>query len=209
MIVDLIFYDNLQVLQHYAKLLGIDAVIIAKGFKSPREIDALRANAKNYKIPIYICHLLEKPNFEEARLFREKADFISIVSGTANTNKFAVSSSAIDFVISPAGSGRNEFDTAIARIAAENKKPIAVPFQQFLNCNGMQRSMLFKNYFFVVKLMKKFRINALFFSGAKNANEMRMPKNLASFAHLLSFNTEQAERFIERYAETILPKVKK
>ncbi len=202
MIVDMVFYDNLPELRQYAKLLGINAIIIAQNFKSLRDIDALRAEIKKSKFPFYICHLLGGPDQNDAKLFRGKADFIAVVGGSANTNKFAVSSNFVDFVIAPVGYGKNEFDTAIARIAFDNQKPIAIPFAQFLNCSGFQRSMLFKNYLFVVKIMKKFRINALFFSGAKKESELRATKDFASFANLLGFSKEQGERFIERYAES-------
>src|SRR3989338_7564206 len=205
MILDLVFYSDLQSLKRNAKLLGIDAIIIAQNFRSQRDIDALRAEIKKSKFPFYICHLLGEPNQNDAKLFSGKADFIAVLGGSANLNKFAVSSNFVDFLIAPAGYGKNEFDTAIAQIASDNQKPIAIPFAQFLNCSGFQRSMLFKNYFFVVKIMKKFRLNALFFSGAKKESELRAPQDFASFANLLGFSKEQGERFIGRYAETIMP----
>ncbi len=208
MIIDIVFHSDLQALRRNAKLLGIDAIIIAQSFKSQRDIDALRAEIKKSKFPFYICHLLGEPNQNDAKLFRGKADFIAVVGGSANMNKFAVSSNAVDFLIAPAGNGKNEFDTAIAQIASDNQKPIAIPFAQFLNCSGFQRSMLLKNYFFVVKIMKKFRLNALFVSGAKKESELRAPGDFASFANLLGFSREQGGRFIERYAETILPGTK-
>lgn len=209
MILDMVFHSDLQALKRNAKLLGIDAIIIAQSFKSQRDIDALRAEIKKSGFKFYICHLLAGANQNDAKLFRGKADFIAVVGGSANVNKFAVSSNAVDFLIAPAGNGKNEFDTAIAQIASDSQKPIAIPFAQFLNCSGFQRSMLFKNYLFVVKIMKKFRLNALFFSGAKKESEMRAPKDFASFANLLGFSRGQGERFIERYAETILPENKK
>ncbi|MBI2530083.1 MAG: hypothetical protein HYW05_02990 [Candidatus Diapherotrites archaeon] len=209
MIIDLVFYSDLQSLKRHAKLLGIDAIIIAQSFKSQRDIDSLRAEIKKSKFPFYICHLLGEPNQNDAKLFRGKADFIAVIGGSANANKFAVSSNFVDFLIAPAGYGKNEFDTAIAQIASDNQKPIAIPFSQFLNSGGFQRSMLFKNYLFAVKIMKKFRLNALFFSGAKKEGELRAPQDFSAFANLLGFSKEQGGRFIGRYAETILQKVGK
>ena len=110
------------------------------------------------------------------------------------------------FLLTPGDAGKLSFDTAIARLSAENEVPIAVSFADFLRCGKQKRSLLLKNYFMVVKLLKKFRANALFFSGAGKAEELRAVKDLAAFASLLGFSRQQGKRLVERFQPFFLGK---
>ena len=162
---------------------------------SPESFEALRKAQPKARL----CLVLDKPDQRAVQRFRGKADFLAVRGGPVEANKFAVSTKGVDFLLMPCDSGKLSFDTAIARLSAENNVPVAVCFSDFLRCNGRKRSLLLKNYFMVVKLMKKFRANALFFSGASKPEELRAVKDLAAFATLLGFSRQQGKRFVERF----------
>ncbi len=175
--------------------LGNDRVLLAASFKDDVGLQALRKAHPRAKI----CLVLDQPDQRAVQRFRDKADFIAVRGGSTEANKFAVSTKGVDFLLMPCTEGKLSFDTAIARLSAENDVPVAVCFADFLRCGRQKRSLLFKNYFMVVKLMKKFRANALFFSGASKPEELRSVKDLAAFACLLGFSRPQGARFVERF----------
>ncbi len=146
-----------------------------------------------------LCLLLDKADPRLVQRFRGKADFLAVRGGDVQLNKFAVSTKGIDFLLMPCDSGKLSFDTAHARLAAENNVPVAISFADFLRCGGRKRSLLLKNYLMVVKLLKKFRANALFFSGASKPEELRAVEDLAAFACLLGFSRAQGKRLVERF----------
>ncbi len=146
-----------------------------------------------------LCLLLDKADPRLVQRFRGKADFLAVRGGDVQLNKFAVSTKGIDFLLMPCDSGKLSFDTAHARLAAENGVPVAISFADFLRAQGRKRSLLLKNYFMVVKLLKKFRANALFFSGASKPEELRAVEDLAAFATLLGFSRAQGKRLVERF----------
>lgn len=207
MFLDLVFIDkaeDLGAVKTLSKELGNDSVIVAKTFHSVAELEALKKELQKQNFTFFTCHVMEKPDANELRTFRNRADFIAVIGGTANANKFAVSTRGIDFLLSPAQAQKPEFDTAIANTAFQNSKPIGIIFSDFLNEKGKGRSMALKNYIFIVKLLKKYRVNALFFSGAGSLNELRSVKNLSAFAELLGFTKQQAERLTERFPEAFV-----
>jgi RNase P/RNase MRP subunit p30 len=189
-----------------AESLGIKKIILAKHFESIKELNDFKKFFKNSSISLMFCHLIE--NQKEIQRFKGKTDFLAVLGGDVSLNKFAVSNKLIDFLIQPINSLKLSFDTAIARTAFQNKKPIAFIFSVFLRFNGFQRMLLFKNHFLTVKLMKKFRVNALMFSGARKPEEIRSIKDLSSVLVLLGFSCDQAKRFSESFPENFF-KVKK
>lgn len=176
-----------------ARQLGNQGLILA--CQDERALEGCRKAHPKAKL----CLLLDKPDSRAVQRFRGKADFIAVRGGNPMLNKFAVSTKGVDFLLMPCDAGKLSFDTAIARLSAENNVPIAVSFADFLRCGKQKRSLLLKNYFMVVKLMKKFRANALFFSGAGKAEELRAVKDLAAFASLLGFSRPQGKRLVERF----------
>lgn len=183
-----------------AEELGSRGVVLAKHFESGKELNEFREKLSGEKIPLLFCHLVEAG--KEVQGFKGKADFLAVLGGNAAVNKFAVSNKQIDFLLQPLASAQLSVDTAIARTASENGKPVAFTFSTLLNSKGFQRVMLFKNHLIAVRLLKKFRVNALMFSGAAKAAEVRSAKDLASVLVLLGFSVEQAERFSKSFPES-------
>ena len=204
--IDLVFFGDLEELKKYGEKLGIDSYIIAENFKDEKELLELKDKIKKEKLNFKICKILEKPDSRELNFFKGKADFIAVRGSSVALNNFAVSNRGIDFLLQPVGSGKLEFDTAIARVAADRAVPIAFLFSEYLNANPFQRSLLFKNSFLAVKLMKRFKANAFFFSGAKEVDELRAVEDLSSFAVMLGFSREQGIRFVKDFAKEELEK---
>ncbi len=203
--IDLVLFDNLKALSEASEFTETDSYIIAKNFKSKEEISKLRAKIKSeeLKCDFKIAHIIEKPNPNELKKF-QNADFIGVSGGTPETNGFAAAHKKVDFLIQPCTTDKFAFDTGIARLLGERNTPVIFPFSQFLNAFPKERAMLFKNYIFATKIMKKFKVNALFFSAANNSNELRCVKNFSAFATLFGFTELQGKRFTTTFPKKIL-----
>lgn len=202
MSIDLVLFDNLKSLSEASKFTETDTYIIAKNFKSKDEITKLREKIKNEKLKcdFKIAHIIEKANPNELKKF-QNADFLGVKGGTPETNGFAAAQKKVDFLIQPCTTDKFSFDTGVARLLGEKNTPVIFPFSQFLNAFSKERAMLFKNYIFTAKIMKKFRVNALFFSAANSTNELRCVKNFSAFATLFGFTELQGERFTMTFPE--------
>lgn len=204
---DLVFFDDLRELSKYAELLDTDVYIIAKNFKSQNEVSELREKIKKQisgRCMFEICHVVEKPNPNELRKFKQSADFVAAIGGTAEMNGFAAVHKEIDFLMQPCNAEKFSFDTAIARGLAERNTAVAFPFSQFLNARPKERSLIFKNYIFAAKIMRKFKVNALFFSCAGNKWDLRCAKDFSAFAALFGFSEAQGKYFTGSFAENFL-----
>ncbi len=197
---DLVFFERKSDLKEFletAKVLGTMQLILAKNF-SKNELKELKQFVeKNFPEKNFqFCQVLEKANPNELKEFRQLVNFIAVQGKSISLNKFAVSQKNIDFLLQPFGSGKLEFDTAIARLAKENNVKIVFLFKEFNSVQGLQKSLLLKNTLFVIKLLKRFKVEPLFFSGAKEVIELRSLKDLSSFAVMLGFSLEQGKKFI-------------
>lgn len=195
---EFILYSNSFELHELAlaeKKLENKEVVLCKTF-SEKELSELKEKIKKQKFSVkfFACHLLVKSNSKELNKFKNKTDFIGVLGGNVSVNKFAVSSKKIDFLLAPCNEGRLTFDTAIARTARENKTEILIPFSQFLNSSYSKRVSLTKNYSFMLKLSKKFKLNTRVVSFAKDFSELRSIEDLESFKKFLEKKFESAVR---------------
>lgn len=187
---DLVFFDNSADLKLFSRKFNQE-FIVCRQFKNDFELKQLKERAKldGFKT----CHLLLNSNQQELQKFRQKVDFIAVFGKNIQRNKFACSSSKVDFLLMPCSTAKKpEFDSALARLASDNKVCIALLFSEFLNANPSELQDLLRNYIFVLKLCKKFKIKTAVFSGAKSAQEIRQVKDFASFLCLLGMNRENA-----------------
>ncbi|MDO8538179.1 MAG: RNase P subunit p30 family protein [archaeon] len=197
---DLVFYHNslnLNELIQTAKSLNTKTIILAKNFHSIKEAEELKKKLASFKFDFKLCHLMLSSNSKQLSQFKNKTDFVAVLGGNVELNKFAVSSKQIDFLLAPVTFGRLSVDTAIARIAAENEKIVIFLFSDFLNSFGLKRMQLFRNAFFSMKLFKKFKVSASIFSGAEYSDELRAVEDLSVFLELLGLNEKQARKIIK------------
>lgn len=200
MYLDLVFFSDEKILAKFEKKFS-QRYVFAKHFSSLKEIESFKSKYPSVKV----CQVIEKPDSKEVSKYRQKADFLAVNGKNIERNSFAVSKEAVDFLLMPCCERKPEFDTAIARIASKNRVGIAVLFSEFLNAEKKKRSMMFKNYFFVAKLCKKFKARILFFSGALNERELRKAKDFSSFGILLGLSLNDSLNSV-RKAEEFLKK---
>ncbi|MEW6294927.1 MAG: RNase P subunit p30 family protein [Candidatus Diapherotrites archaeon] len=200
---DLVFFSerisDLKAIAETESRLGNNTVILAKNFHSEKELNELKEKIKGINFKFKLCHLITAPEPKELNKFKGKA-LVAVLGGNVTLNKFAVSTKGIDFLLQPCNEGQLSFDTAIAQTAADNGIPIAFAFSQFLEMEGVRRRALFRNYSFTSRLIRKFKLECMMFSGAKGLGQMRSIKDLTSVLVLLGFTREQAERLAERSA---------
>ncbi|MDO8626832.1 MAG: hypothetical protein Q7K42_00055 [Candidatus Diapherotrites archaeon] len=211
MFVDLVFYNkesDLPELKEWAKKLEIDALILAKTF-SGEELERLREILAKEDFPFYLCHVMQSSDAKELRQFKQWADLVCVLGADLQLNKFAVSQKQVDFLLHPVNSGKIEIDTGIMQLAKLNNTKIAFLFNEFNSLQGFPKSLMLKNAFIACQVMAHYKVDALFFTGAKKFEDMRAVKDLKSFAVLLGFSTEQGRRFLELPQTLIEKKSKK
>jgi len=210
MLADLILlekYSDLNELKEKAERLGNNALILAKTF-SKEELKKLNEKIKQEKFAFFTCHVLDKTDARELNDFKNSADFIAVKGSSIELNKFAASQKKVDFLLHPFSKEKLTFDTGTAQLAKNNEIKIAFLFNEFNSVQGFQRSQMLKNAFFTVKLLKKYELNALFFSGARSLNEFRAVKDFISLSELLGFSLSQSKRFIDVLPEKLLEELK-
>ena len=192
--VDLVQFSDLKEISLRASELGIPTVIVAQAFASAEKIGGLREKSEGLETEFKFCHVFQGTDANEFNKFRGKADLLCVRGGSVPANKFGVTHRDSAFLLEPCTFGQNAFDAGTARTSAKNKKPIAFTFSQFLEARPLQQSFLFQNAFLASKLIRHYRAEAVFFSGARTVSEMRSPKNLCAFAQLLGFDELQARK---------------
>lgn len=180
MLSDIVFSADFKELKKAAEALGISTseIAIASNFPSRAEAEAVRA--AGFKS----CKIISKRDSNEIKRWRDWADFTAVRGGTPELNKFGVSR-GIDFLLSPCGTGRLPFDTALAQSAHDSGTTVAVLFSEFLNADRQARSLLLRNWSMVSKICKNRKAEFGIFSGARNAKEMRSAQNLAELREML------------------------
>ncbi|MFH1895390.1 MAG: RNase P subunit p30 family protein [archaeon] len=191
---DIVFYSsefNLSELAEKQKLLGNTEVVLCRNF-SDKELNELKEKLKqSFPVKFFSCYLMLKNDSRELNSFKNKTDFIAVLGGNPCINNFAVSSKKIDFLIRPCAEGRLVFDTALARLSKENNTKIIIPFSQFLGADSHKRISLTKNYAFLLKIAKKFKLNPGIVSFAESINELRSVEELQEFKKFLEKKFEQ------------------
>jgi RNase P/RNase MRP subunit p30 len=201
MLVDLVEFSDFNELEKSRKILGTQKVIIAKHFSSSEELEQFKGAIKNNSLPVFACHVLEKPFAKELNSFKGKADFIAVRGGNVQSNSFAVNSREVDFLLCPVSSAKNVFDVSTANISKQNRVRVVFLFSDFLEKKPFSRSLLLKNALFVSKVLKKIGWVPLVFSGAKNFWQMRAPQNIESFGVLLGVEKAGIKEAIEELFE--------
>lgn len=171
--IDIVFSADFQGFKNAAEALGISPseIAIASNFPSRAEADAVRA--AGFKS----CKIISKRDSNEIKRWRSWADFTAAMGGTPELNKFGVSK-GIDFLLSPCGTGRLPFDTALAQSAHDSGTTIGVLFSDFMGADRQARSFLLRNWSMVSKICRNRKAEFCIFSGARNTGEMRSPQNL-------------------------------
>ncbi len=127
-------------------------------------------------------------------------DFKFVVGGDDKTNRKAVENKNTDILISPENIRKKDFmkysdsglNQVLCKLARENNVAIGFNFNDALKSNN-RKSVLGK-MMQNVKLCRKFKVEMVVLSGAKNTVEMRMPRDLISFGICLGMTPGEAKR---------------
>jgi RNase P/RNase MRP subunit p30 len=196
---DIVFYSGkfsaLKQLAETQKLLGNNEVVLCSNF-SAKGLQELKSelNKENFAVKFFSCYLLLNSSSKELNKFKYKTDFIAVLGGSIALNNFAVSNKKIDFLLRPCLQGRFSFDTALIKKAKDNKTEIVVPFSQFLHSSQADRISLTKNYSFLLKIAKKFKLHLRIASFAQTLNELRSVNDLEEFKKFLEKKFERVSQ---------------
>lgn len=194
---DLVLFDDLQSISKMAKELGCSNYVIAGDFPSPKEADELKKRfQQNKELNLKTCKIFSTPS-KEIAAYKGKADFTAFFPRDISSLNFAVNCRDIDLIIHPFSKNELLLDSASARIVAEREIPIAFLFSEFLVLEERERSLLMKNAMISAQFMQKFGCKAFFFSGARKAQDMRVPEDLAFFAELFCFEKQKITEFMD------------
>lgn len=187
---DLVQFSELKEIERYSKFLGNDSVIVCTD--SEKELEELNKRIRKSKFQFRSCFILRERDMKSLRKAKSKFDLVAVMGGTPEMNKFAASHKEVDLLINAVDSAKLSFDTAVARTLNDNRVCFGFLFSDFLNVKGRNAALLWKNYFLVVKMLKKFKVNFCLFSGAKDRNGIRAVEDLSSLAIVLGFSGKEA-----------------
>ena len=194
---DLVLFDDLPSIGKMAKELGCGNYLIARDFPSPKEADELKRRfGQNKELNLKACKIFCAPS-KEISAYRGKADFTAFFPRDISSLNFAVNCKDVDLILHPFSKNELLLDSASARIAGERGIPIAFLFSEFLVLEERERSLLMKNAMISAQFMQKFDCKAFFLSGARKAQDMRAPEDMAFFAELFGFEKEKITSFMD------------
>ncbi|MBN2127255.1 MAG: HDIG domain-containing protein [Candidatus Diapherotrites archaeon] len=197
--IDLVFFDDLELLQEKAKELGITTYIIAKKFSSANELFEFNKLIALSDFDFRSCAVLDEVDYRKLAAFKDKADFIAVSGGTIELNKFAVQRKEIDLLLNPVTDSFPAVDAAIARESKEKNTPFCFNASYFNSLSKLKKAYYFKNALTAVKLINKFKGNALFFSCARNEKELINPKKFAEEFLEVGFSEKQINFYLNEF----------
>ena len=158
---------------------------------------------------VFICKLVSKKDHAEIQKFRNISDFIAVLGSSPEICAWAANSKGVDLLLQPFNSEKCFLDLQTTNVLRDKGVSVAFLFSEFLDCDGLRQSQLLKNASSALKLCEKAGSNVLFFSGAKNAKNLRAVKDLSSFAVMLGMKKEAALRAVRQNASVLLDRAKK
>ena len=135
-------------------------------------------------------------NYSNLRTNIQKCkDLVVIQGGDEKVNRLAVESKKVDILLSPEINNKRDFlffrnsglNQVLCKLANKNKISIGFNFSDILNSNGKERSKILGRMTQNVKLCKKYKVNMVFSSFAKDKYDLRSKSILSSFSKILGF----------------------
>ncbi len=196
--IDLVFFDDLKVLQDMARELEISTFVIAKCF-SLKELNELKKRIREQEFDFKTCMLIDSIDYKKLNFFKNKVDFVAVLGGSIELNKFAVQRKEVNLLINPVNEFKPTVDTAIVRESLEKNTPIVFSSTYFNSLTKLKKAYFFKNALTTIKLINKFKSNALFFSCARKKSELINLNNFAKQFIQLGFSEKQLNYFLNEF----------
>ena len=161
-----------------------------------------RAKAKEFrKDDIAIAIEFDSRKFSDrAKSIRRLVEIIAVKGGNLELNRAAVSNRYVDVLISP-WHGREDagFDYVMAKLAKENEVAIGFDFSEILHKSKSERAKILSRMLDVAKLVKKYKLDFLIFSGARSCYDLRSPSEFRSFGRILGFQDPEIKKSLSGY----------
>ena len=172
-----------------AKILGFGGIML-----SNNAADALQP-AKEEGFDIVTGIIINPQTTDELQSSLERArnshEIVAVAGGDYEINRAACDDNRVDILLHPErGRGDSGMDHICAKAAADNGVSIGMVFGEILNSKNRPRSIYFMQR--NVYLCKKYNTPVISVSGAANIWEMRAPRELASIAHVMGLELNEA-----------------
>ncbi|MEK6957659.1 MAG: RNase P subunit p30 family protein [archaeon] len=195
-----------EILGHYAPEFKDEAIIVCSDF-TEAELKEFSQKKRKCSTKFFSCKLLARKDNNEMQRFRRLADFVA-VQGSSPEMCFWAGTQKADLLVQPFSSQKNFLDSQTITVLKQNNVFAAFLFSDFLAARSFEQSQLLKNAMLSLKLLDKGGAKTLFFSGARNEQELRAAKDLSSFAVFLGMKKDSALKAARKSTEEFLERVK-
>lgn len=142
---------------------------------------------------------------EKISKFRNDVDVLIIHGGSIDINRAACGDSRVDILAHPELKRKDSgIDHVIAKKARDNNVAIQINIKQLLGTYGKTRSHILSHQKRNIELCEKFNVPMICSSGASSVYDMRGPRELASFPHILGMDIEESLKTVSEVPEKIL-----
>jgi len=124
--------------------------------------------------------------------------------GDLKRNKKIVRANNADVLLNPVDPDQRPMDVSVAEVARENNVAIAITLQKILKYEGMEKTNYFRSLEYLGKILRRKNCPLIITTGAKDKLEMRNPVDLASIAHIMGYDREEALDTVSKNVEKIL-----
>lgn len=141
---------------------------------------------KNSESKTQICAGLSKTDDRLFSKIKSSGFLVAVTAENPSIAMWAVQRKA-DFLLVVLNLPKPAVDLAIANIAFQNEVALAVVLSEFWNAPRFRWPVLFKNAFWLAKIVRKSKAKGIVVSGAQNKREQRNASNRGLLADWFGF----------------------
>ncbi|MFH0955111.1 MAG: hypothetical protein V1777_03320 [Candidatus Micrarchaeota archaeon] len=150
---------------------------------SPADFEKIKKNPESKS---RICIALSKTDDQLFSKIKNSGFLVAVESQTPSVAMWAVQRKA-DFLLVAVNTPKPAVDLAIANTAFQNEVALAVVLSEWWNVQRFRWSVLFKNAFWLAKIVRKSKAKGFVVSGAQNTWEQRNASNRRLLADWFGF----------------------
>lgn len=167
-----------------AKLLGFSGI-------AARAVPAVKDPGFDFVNAVVISPKTPDELHSELERIRQKYEIIAVSGGDYEVNRASCEDNRVDILLHPEkGRMDSGIDHICAKSAADNGVSISIVFSELLNSKNRPREIYFlqRNAY----LCRKYGARMISVSGASGIWEMRAPREMASIAHVMGLEINEA-----------------
>lgn len=199
-----------------AEKLGFKGIAISDYAVDKKDLKKVKNEISNLEtsLDIYTGVKLKAGNpknlKDKIRLFRDQVDVLIVHGGSVDINRAACENPKVDILAHPERERKDSgIDHIIAKEASKNSVAIQINFKQLLDTYGKVRSHILSHQKRNIELCEKFGAPLICSSGAKSIYDMRGPRVLASFPHIMGMSIEDSLKTVSEVPKNILDRAEK